>query len=383
MTPATQLIESLAALRRQWRQRVLLEAVVWIGIAMLLSILAGQLITSLFGTTSATVMFMRGLGYLLILGVVVRNLVRPLLRRTSDERFALYVEERAPALRQSLLSAVHELHAPVAERASPSLTARLVDRTLAVMQPLQRNRALERPRVRRAVRSLGVIAVAVILLVTIGPRQLRQTARQIFAPWSVAEAATPKLAVRVRPGNAAIPRGAAVDVKASLDGFAADGAELVYRSDSAVEWTRLPMARDSIAGTFTSRVFDLVHATEYFVDANGIRSPTYTLRVTDLPALSSHPGEAPATPRASWLQPSGSTNFPGTACLPRETNFLFLPVLHCVAAAARCSPPDPHPSDHRQGRDGRDLAPPKGDSSWQTSAPSPHRTTASPARFAP
>ena len=286
MTPANQLIETLSGLRRQWRQRVLLEAVVWIGIAILVSILAGQLITSLFGSTSATVMFMRGVGYLLVLSVVVRYLVRPLLRRTSDERFALYVEERAPALRQSLLSAVHELHAPVAERASASLTARLMDRTLAVMTPLRRDRALERPRVLRAMRSLGVIAVAVVLLVTIGPSQLRHTARQIFAPWSVAEAATPTLAVRVLPGNTAIPRGAAVDVKATLDGFAADGAELVFRSDSSAEWVRLPMARDSVAGHFTSRVFDITHATEYFVDANGIRSPTYTLRVTDLPALS-------------------------------------------------------------------------------------------------
>ena len=101
------------------------------------------------------------------------------------------------------------------------------------------------------------------------------------------------------------------------------------------------------------------------------------------PWLVVNPGEVPAVPRASGLQPSGPTNFPGPACLPRATNFLFLPVLHCVAAAARCSPPDPRSSDHRQGRDGRDLAPPKGDSSWQTSAPSPHRTTASPARFVP
>ena len=286
MTAANQLVECLAVLRRQWRQRVLLEAVVWIGIAILLSIVVGQLITSLFGSTSATVMFMRGLGYLLILGVVARYLVRPLLRRTSDERFALYVEERAPALRQSLLSAVHELHAPAAERASPSLTARLMDRTLALVQPLQRDRLVERPRVQRAMRSLGVIAVAAILMVTIGPKQLRHTARQIFAPWSVAEAATPTLAVRVQPGNAAIPRGAAVDVKATLDGFATDGAELVFRSDSSVEWVRLPMARDSVAGNFTSRVFDLTHATEYYVDANGVRSATYTLRVTDLPALS-------------------------------------------------------------------------------------------------
>ena len=64
------------------------------------------------------------------------------------------------------------------------------------------------------------------------------------------------------------------------------------------------------------------------------------------PWLVVNPGEAPATPRASWLQPSGSTNFPGTACLPRATKSPRLPVLHAVAAALRCSPPVPLPLDH-------------------------------------
>ena len=68
------------------------------------------------------------------------------------------------------------------------------------------------------------------------------------------------------------------------------------------------------------------------------------------PWLVVNPGEATAAPRASWLQPSGPTNFPGAARLPRETNFSFLPVLHCVAAAARCNPPVPRPSDHQIGR---------------------------------
>ncbi|MEP7000851.1 MAG: DUF4175 family protein, partial [bacterium] len=286
MTPANQLLESLAALRRQWRQRVILESAVWIAIAALLAVVAGVLITTLFGATTSAVMFMRGLGYVLIVVAVVRFLVLPLIKRASNERFALYVEERAPELRQALLSAVHELEVPDAQRASPSLTARLMERTLTVVRPLQRDGRLERPRVMRAMRSLGILAVAATLMFVAGPKALRNTAKQLFAPWSVAEAATPTLAVRVLPGNAAIPRGAAVDVKASLVGFATDGAELVFRSDSSAEWVRMPMSRDSLAGTFTSRVFDLTHPTEYFVDANGIRSPTYMLTVTDLPALS-------------------------------------------------------------------------------------------------
>ncbi|MDQ2664720.1 MAG: hypothetical protein M3Z05_01815 [Gemmatimonadota bacterium] len=286
MTSANQLVETLAELRRQWRRRVILESVVWIAIAAVISIAAGLLITAMFGTTSSTVLFMRGLGYLLIIAAVVRYLVRPLVRRASDERFALYVEERAPELKQMLLSAVHELKAPEAERGSPSLTARLMERTLAVVRPIQNDGRIERPRVQRALRAIGGIAVAAALLFAIGPKQLRGIARQIFAPWSVAEAAVPTLAVRVRPGNVAIPRGAAVDVSASLAGFSADGAELVFRSDSAAEWVRMPMARDSVDGSFTSRVFDLTKRTEYYVDANGIRSPTYALSVTDLPAMS-------------------------------------------------------------------------------------------------
>lgn len=286
MTSANELLETLAALRRQWRQRVILESIVWIAIAGVLAIAAGLLITSMFGTTATTVLFMRGLGYLLIIAAVVRFLVRPLVRRASDVRFALYVEEHAPELRQMLLSAVHEISAPNAERGSPSLSARLMERTLVVVRPIQHDGRIERPRVQRALRAIGGIVVAAASLFAIGPKPLRSTARQIFAPWSIAEAATPTLAVRVRPGNAAIPRGAAVDVSASIAGFSADGAELVFRADSAAEWVRMPMSRDSIDGSFTSRVFDLTKRTEYYVNANGVRSPTYALTVTDLPAMS-------------------------------------------------------------------------------------------------
>ena len=40
------------------------------------------------------------------------------------------------------------------------------------------------------------------------------------------------------------PKGASVDVGASLSGFSSDSAELSFRTDSTQAWTRLPMARD-------------------------------------------------------------------------------------------------------------------------------------------
>src|SRR5258708_3760498 len=153
-----------------------------------------------------------------------------------------------------------------------------------MVRPLQRDATIERPRMLRAVRALGAIALAVILLFAAGPNALRRAARVMFAPWSEAEAAAPALAVRVQPGNVSIPRGAAVDVEASLFGFGAEGAELVLRADSATEWTRIPMLRRSVAGGFTLRLFDVARPTQYYVNANGIHSPSYAIRVTDLPA---------------------------------------------------------------------------------------------------
>lgn len=97
--------------------------------------------------------------------------------------------------------------------------------------------------------------------------------------------------------------------------------------------------------------------------------------VQGMPRRSSHMSErsshASLTCRESWLgiaalraarlQPSGPNNFPGATHLPRATNSVGLPVLHCVAAAARCSPSDPCRTDHRQGRSGRPCKPRHGD----------------------
>ena len=286
MTQSDQLLASLAVLRRQWRQRIALEALAWVALAAVIAVVVGFGITRVLGPAGAGLVVTRVLAYGSIAGTLIYFLVLPLARRTSDQRFALYVEERAPELRQALLSAVHELHAPEALRSSPSLSARLISRTVSALRPIESDARIERPRMVRALRMLGGVVVAAALLALLGPADLRHTARALFAPWSVAEAATPVMAVRVVPGNAAVPKGASVDVGAALSGFASDSAELVFRGDSAAPWSHLSMSRDRDKQKFTSRLFDVTKPTEYYVESNGVRSPLYRLTVSNLPAVS-------------------------------------------------------------------------------------------------
>ena len=113
MTPDLQLLAALHQLRRQWRQRQLLEALA----AVVLGVIGrgGRGVAALPAARPRRVHRARGA----LDGVAPdrsarsgASLVYPFLRRTSDERFALYVEERAPELRQALVSAVHELERP-------------------------------------------------------------------------------------------------------------------------------------------------------------------------------------------------------------------------------------------------------------------------------
>ena len=112
MTQADQLLASLAVLRRQWRRRILLEALAWVALAALIGLVVAFAIGQITPASGPVLVAIRVVAYALIVGTLIRFLVVPLARRTSDQRFALYVEEHAPELKQSLLSAVHELYAP-------------------------------------------------------------------------------------------------------------------------------------------------------------------------------------------------------------------------------------------------------------------------------
>uniref|UniRef100_UPI00333F7E76 hypothetical protein n=1 Tax=Gemmatimonas sp. TaxID=1962908 RepID=UPI00333F7E76 len=286
MSPDRQLLTTLAALRRQWRLRVLLESLVWLAVAVVLATVAALVVMRLTDGSATGPVIARAFGYMVIAGALVYGLLVPLLRRASDERFALYVEEREPSLKQALLTAVQEAQLPEHERPSPSLSARLMSRAAAAIRPLEAHMALERPRMIRAGQAFAGVSAGAALLLFFGPQAVRDVARLLFVPYSTAQAAVPVRMLSVTPGNTSVPRGGAIEVEAALVGFAASNAELVFRSDSAGEWQRLPMAPDADSSRFGSRLFDIVQRTEYYVESAEVRSAIFTLTVNDLPAVS-------------------------------------------------------------------------------------------------
>jgi len=299
MTEHEAIRETLRAVRRRWRLRLALEALIPVA-GTGAGILALWLVLwPLAEGRPAAVAWARGLAGLVLAGLTTALVRRWLRNEPSESQVALYVEEREPGLRQSLVSAL----ATTGPVEAPGLAARVAAAARQGLAAIDDGRHLERRRLRRAGGAVGAIALGSAALLVLGPDWVRVATATLANPWRPVPA-VPSFLVGVEPGNAEVPRGGGVDISATLHGFSAEAAELVFRSDSAGEWQRLPMTRDTAASRFVTRLFDVTEPTEYFVLATGIRSPAFTLSVVDLPAVAA----AAATVR-----------FPGYTGMPPET----------------------------------------------------------------
>ena len=117
--------------------------------------------------------------------------------------------------------------------------------------------------------------------------------------------------IAVDPGNATIAKGGDELIEARLRGFQSDSVELLVRSADSANWTRLPMTADS-TGRYAFRLFDIGGKTQYAVEANGVRSTTYTIDVSNLPYVKRmdlqyrYPGVHAAASRTTSTAPATS-----------------------------------------------------------------------------
>ena len=217
------------------------------------------------------------------LALVAWFVVRPLLPRLDDALMALYLEEHESSLRASVITAV-ELGGAAASAAprSPALLDRLTRSALDRVHRAGDGRAIDGGELRVNAAILAAVAFTAAALTMFGPQALREGVRLLGAPWGVAVAPANMFSIQVTPGNATIAKGGDELIGARLRGFQSERVDLLVRGADSASWTRVPMLADS-TGRYGFRLFDVGTRTEYVVEANGVRSSTYTLDVANLP----------------------------------------------------------------------------------------------------
>jgi hypothetical protein len=286
-----QLVRVVRYVRNRWRLRNALKGAAFLILFGLVAFAISAYGMEQLRYSPWSVRLFRAFTYLALLGLFLRFLYRPLSRRVTDEQVALYMEEHDPSLKEAISSAV-EMGRPIEgdddrrRFLSPALIRKLVQQTVERCESIDYGHGIETDALKKSSAVLFGVAVAGMIAVLLSPAFLRHGARLLLNPFSSARAASP-YAIEVQPGNAEVARGADQIVTAALSGFESDTVEIATKTEgegeAEGEWKRWPMTFDEAEGRYAFMMFDLEAATEYFVEANGVRSELFRIGVSDLP----------------------------------------------------------------------------------------------------
>ena len=282
-----ELIEVIHRVRNRWRLQLAMRGAVVVIVGTLLALLLSASGLEALRFSPAAIIGFR-LGALAVFaGLVAWALVRPLRRRVSDSQVAMYLEEDNPTLQAAIISAV-ETSAIAADDSptgpSPRLVERLVEQAIEQCRATDTGFGIERQKVKRYVMTLaGVTAVAALLLV-FGPAFLRQGISAMLIVYRSAEASSP-YHIDVRPGNTKVPRGSDQTIAAKLLGFASTEAKLMVSLAPGAPFETVPLLPGKDPSGFEGILFHVDKTTAYYVESNGVKSPTYTMTVVDLPTV--------------------------------------------------------------------------------------------------
>ena len=166
-----ELLEVIRSVRNRWRQRLAIRGAVVVVAGTLLALFLSASSLQALRFSPAAIITFRFVAIGVFAALVWQFLARAMRRQVTDGQVALYLEEHDPTLEAAILSAIEATSdSAIAKDHSPHLVEKLVDQAITQCRSLEHGHAIDRQGVKRHVATLGVVAVAALLLVVLGPR---------------------------------------------------------------------------------------------------------------------------------------------------------------------------------------------------------------------
>jgi hypothetical protein len=279
----SELLGVVRGVRNRYRAKIALRgAAITLAAALVMFAISAYAMNA-FKYSDGVVITARVSTLLIVVALAVWLIILPLRPKLRDEQVALYLEEHERSLNAAVVTAVEMRNAaPAGGMRSPALIDRLTRAALDRVHRANDGRAIDEGELRINGGILAAIAFGALAAMLFGPVTFRHGVQLLATPWSSGASPATMFSIAVEPGNVAVAKGGDELIEARLRGFESDHVELLVRSVDSTSWTRLPMTPDS-SGRYAFRMFDIGAKTQYVVEANGVRSTTYTIDVSNLP----------------------------------------------------------------------------------------------------
>ena len=300
MSTRDQLNQYLRGLEQRLRFLVVSRGVaIALGVA-LGATLALVLITNAFAFSATSMVWARVTLFVALAVALGFALVIPLLQ-LNRRRAATRAEAACPEFQERLLTYVER-----ADLNDPMLDLLAMD-TLERAPQAPAARVIPHKSIFAFATSAGAAGAVLLWLILAGPGFLGYGSALLWAGPSKIGPSGGYYSITVEPGSKLIRRKSDQMISATLSGFQAPLVKLMARYKSSSKWEEAPMApRNGTAYEFLFAA--LPEPVEYYVEAAGVRSPTYKLDVIDLPSIT-HIKVVYQFP--SWLGIPNQTEDPG------------------------------------------------------------------------
>ncbi len=301
----TDLQQRIAAVRAAWRRTEMLKGASVLAADAVIIVFALVAIDALYHLPQNVRLAGLAAGALAIAAASLWVLVRPLQRSISDDELALYVEGRYPELKGSLIAAVEYERRPARDGIQSELVDALTVDCLQRASHVDMSRVIDRKRLARRAMLSGGLLLFLLGAVAVKPDFFGHEMARVLTPWVVVKATAaelqrereeedqrrlieeaaraqvpPKIELTVEPGNADVPRGGALQVRASANRVT--GPMLLKFRSSDGKWRPLPMPEDPAQPEkFFRSLTDITEDLEYQVEMAGNTSGIFKIGVFD------------------------------------------------------------------------------------------------------
>jgi hypothetical protein len=286
-----EILRKLEELRAKENREQLVAGVLYFALGFVGVLLLDVLIESLLhlGVVGRTIIFW--LTTAVSIGGLVWLVCIPLLRSlgilkgTDLETIATKTGNHFPNIRDRLLNLL-QLHRENEEKGtlySPDLIDAAFLDLRAEVAGLDFRETVTYARPKRLGKSLFIAIVAMMLIMIGFPSALFEAAGRLVHHGQ--EFATPSpIRFIIQPGNTDVVRGEDVQFTVAVDGERVDHLSLLTRQEGEVSLNEVGLKRNS-DGKFSYAIAAIKSSTQYYAEADGIRSDDYKITVIDRPAV--------------------------------------------------------------------------------------------------
>ena len=284
MSLREQIRDYIQHVRRRLRLEVAARGLGACGVAALGATVAAVLGANAWRFSETAVRVATGALWLATGLAIVFFLVRPLLRRLDDARVARFVEEKHPQFRDRLVTAVEMAEKTPVEDPSHLFGDLVAEDALTETSTLPATTLIERQRIVRPLFWAAGSVALILLLGFFGPGFFRYGAKALWIGWAQAKV-SPLYQLQVSPGDLTVGRSSDQEIMAQPTGFVPRAIRLfaLYRGNP--NWESAPMLPAEQGGGFHFLFMNIREPIQYYVEADGLRSPQYRITVIDVPRV--------------------------------------------------------------------------------------------------